>query len=287
MTGIVVGVDASDGAANALGWAVREANLRESEVTAVLAWDNHDLASAADAESSLDAIIGKVLDLVAAGEVARRVVCDDPARALLDAAMHSDLLVVGARGLGGFAGLLLGSVSQHCLHHATVPTVVVRALHREPVGRIVVGVDGSPASAAALRWAVAEARLRDAALVAVHAYPSLGPGGPFSAARMDPLALHRAARRAVEASISGVDTAGVALVPTVVGGSAAGAIVDAGDDADLVVVGSRGLGTWDRLLLGSVASQVALHARVAVVVVPAACANGTGLPDTPSARSSS
>lgn len=65
-----------------------------------------------------------------------------------------------------------------------------------------------------------------------------------------------------------------------------GAIVDAGDDADLVAVGSRGLGTWGSLLLGSVGAQVPLHACESVAVVPAAIANDTDLPDTSSARSS-
>jgi nucleotide-binding universal stress UspA family protein len=182
---------------------------------------------------------------------------------------------------------LLGSVSQHCLHHASVPTVVVHVLHREPADRIVVGVDGSPGSDAALRWAVAEARLRDAALVVVHAYPSLGPGGPFSAARIDPLALDRAARRVVDASVSGIDTSGVDVKPMTVCGNAAGAIVDAGEGADLVVVGSRGLGAWRRLLLGSVAAQVAHHARVPVAVVPAARAHDAGAPNTSRERRSS
>jgi nucleotide-binding universal stress UspA family protein len=99
------------------------------------------------------------------------------------ASEHAELLVLGARVLGGFRGLLLGSVSQQCLHHSRVPISVVRATEaatpgeRTP-GRIVVGADGSPASNVAVRWALAEGTARGATVEVVHAWeppPIYGP----------------------------------------------------------------------------------------------------------------
>ena len=177
MTGtITVGVDESDGARDGLlRWAVHEAAGRQTDVVAVLAWgflDQHtDSAvdqfnpnyTAADAEAALQRMITNALPPELAVTVTRRAVCDLPARALLDAAAGSDMLVVGARGLGGFRGLLLGSISQHCVHQATVPTIVVRNPRDEPGSAgVVVGIDGSDDAQRALEWAVAEARLRGA-----------------------------------------------------------------------------------------------------------------------------
>jgi nucleotide-binding universal stress UspA family protein len=280
MARIIVGVDGSGGATHALRWAAEEALIRDADLIAVLAWGYlnqypSDATTAfradysdADALAALDAIVAASLEADAARSVQRRVVCDLPTRALLDASDDGDLLVVGARGLGGFRGLLLGSVSQHCLHHATVPTVIVRDLRPGVIGRVVVGIDGSKQADAALEWAVEEARRRQATLTVVHAYPPPVAGGPFSALRIDQSMLADAAGRVLNASISGIDTTAVDVAPLVVCGSAAGAVVDAGDDADLVVVGSRGRGPVKRLLLGSVATQVVHHARVPVAVVP-------------------
>jgi nucleotide-binding universal stress UspA family protein len=179
------------------------------------------------------------------------------------------MLVVGARGLGGFSGLLLGSVSQRCLHGAIVPTVIVRAgAAREPTGTVVVGIDGSPHADAALRWALDEARRRSAALTVVHTYPAPLTGGPLSAMQADSPALGEAAARLTTTAIAAAGASGVETTALVVCGSAAGALVEAGDRADLVVVGSRGRGAVSRLLLGSVATQVVQHARGPVVVVP-------------------
>jgi nucleotide-binding universal stress UspA family protein len=83
---------------------------------------------------------------------------------LIDASQNADLLLVGSRGRGGFAGMLLGSVSRHCAAHAHCPVVVVRGGHDSTVERrrrIVVGVDGSPSSRRAPEWAAAEAKLHD------------------------------------------------------------------------------------------------------------------------------
>jgi nucleotide-binding universal stress UspA family protein len=286
MSGIVVGVDESTGAAHALRWAAREGRLRRLPVTAVLAWgylDQHHATvdagfdagyAEADAVAALDAIVESTLAPSAAELVDRRAVCGLAAAVLLEAAAGADLLVVGARGLGGFRELLVGSVSQHCLHHATVPVAVVRgAVVVEPTGRerIVVGVDGSPAAQHALAWALDEARARRAALEVVHAWsvpPIVSPYAPSGG--IGPI-LEEAAQRIVDDAVSraNVDGLPVPVTCTVRCGGAAGVLLDAGRGADLIVVGSRGRGGFEGLLLGSVTHQVTHHAACPVVVLPA------------------
>jgi nucleotide-binding universal stress UspA family protein len=145
---IVVGVDGSVGSKKALQWAVEEAKLRGAKVDAVQAWsfpyygevaamaavavDGTELERAAAA--SLAAVVEALAPDPAAGGVVveQHVHRGDAASALLRAAEEADadLLVVGSRGHGGFTGLLLGSVSQQCVHHASCPVVVVREEHR-------------------------------------------------------------------------------------------------------------------------------------------------------------
>lgn len=134
---------------------------------------------------------------------------------------------------------------------------------------IVVGVDGSEASVRALRWAVEEARLRNARVRAVHAwsYPHVSTYHQAVRALSAPLAEEAEATldRAVRGGAAGA--AGVEIEQVVVEGPAAAALVDASSDASLLVVGSRGLGGFSGLLLGSVSHQAASHASCAVVIV--------------------
>jgi len=136
-TGVVVGVDGSEPAAAAFRWALDEASKRGTKLTAVLAWSLLDQAhpdgrsqfdpdySADDAATALDTMLSSAVRGLDLSTVHRVVVNDLPARALIDAAADSALLVVGSRGLGGFRGLMLGSVSHRCVGHAPTPTVVV------------------------------------------------------------------------------------------------------------------------------------------------------------------
>jgi len=287
MAGIVVGVDGSDGAAGALQWAAREARLHRWDLTAVLAWGylnqhHSDLSvfdpeySTPQAEEALRTYIGKVLGPDEAADVRQRTVCDLPARALLESATGADLLVVGARGLGGFKSLLLGSVSQQCLHHATGPIAIVRAVE-QPTGteptmeRIVVGVDGSQTSRAALEWAVQEARLRQASVEALIAWhlPNVG-AFPYVGTAFDPAAFEAAARETLDHVVDGVDADGLPrpIERIVYLGDASSGIITTAKGADLIVVGSRGLGGFSGLLLGSVGHHVAHHAPCPVVIIP-------------------
>jgi nucleotide-binding universal stress UspA family protein len=147
---VVVGVDGSAGSYEALRWAFAEARLRNTPLRVLHAWvylralvpalvgypytrDTIEPAVAdatAEAQQAAEAILEQaLLELGAVDdvEVERVIVQGSPARALIDAASERDLLVVGSRGHGGFAGLLLGSVSQQCAQHARCPVVIVRA----------------------------------------------------------------------------------------------------------------------------------------------------------------
>jgi nucleotide-binding universal stress UspA family protein len=135
---------------------------------------------------------------------------------------------------------------------------------------IVVGVDGSEQSKAALRWALDEARLRGASLRVVHAwwaYPAFVPGAPIIATEWEEL--RESADEFVESFVAEVlgEPDDVEITAVAVHGTAAPALVEASQEADLLVVGSRGLGGFTGLLLGSVSQQCAHHAPCPLVIV--------------------
>jgi nucleotide-binding universal stress UspA family protein len=140
MERIVVGVDGSDGSLQALRWAVTEGALREATVAAVIAWHQPyvgvtpmgSMGVDPDPEVFIQAARTALAEAVAAVDasalrqpVEQLVVMGGPGGALLESAQGADLLVVGSRGHGGFAGLLLGSVSHQVTHHAPCPVVIV------------------------------------------------------------------------------------------------------------------------------------------------------------------
>ena len=140
---IVVGVDGSDASREAFRWALEEARLRGWSIRAVRAWSDpyvvtpgfaqpEDFEPEALREQARAALAATVADVVGEAsevevEVEEQIAEGSPAAVLIDSAEDADLLVVGSRGLGGFTGLLLGSVSQHCVAHAPCPVLVVRA----------------------------------------------------------------------------------------------------------------------------------------------------------------
>jgi len=140
MERIVVGIDGSDTSRQALAWAVREAVTHGGRVEAVTTWHlpypemyPYGVAAGEDKElherqarEVLDGVVDGTDTAGLAEPVERIVACGHPASTLVDMAKGADLLVVGSRGRGGFAGLLLGSVSTYCVHHAACPVLVVR-----------------------------------------------------------------------------------------------------------------------------------------------------------------
>jgi nucleotide-binding universal stress UspA family protein len=143
---IVVGVDRSASAKAALRFALEEARLRQARVRVVHAWQfrpSYGRSAAVDgiplvvganldgysraAAAELDAIVAEAAPGAGGFGIEKRVEQGDPATVLLDQSRNADLLVVGSRGHGGFASLLLGSVSQVCAQHAACPVVIVRS----------------------------------------------------------------------------------------------------------------------------------------------------------------
>jgi len=281
---IYVGIDGSKGAVEAARWGVAEAKVRATDVVAIVAWDllkqqvaDDDREFRAeyddsDALSALDTWLVEAVGAEAAAPVGRVAVNDLAWRALVSTSTDGELLVVGARGNGGFLGLRLGSVSEKCLHYATCPVAVLHegAAGAGQSGPIVVGVDGSDASARALAWALDEARARK---VAVRALPAWDGGAlavsTYSGGMVaDPTVLEQAAKEVLARAVDDADTSGVTVQRHLAGGSPAGAILDSAKDAALVVVGSRGMSGLKSALLGSVSRQVVHHAGCAVVVIP-------------------
>lgn len=283
----VVGLDGSACAANALEWAVRNVDGRATAVELVTAWQTPVIAASPmslpmtvdldDAESH-DATVREVAEVAAVMRerlhvpVTASVGHGGPAPVLLDASESAALLVIGSRGRGGFARLLLGSTSTQCATHAWVPTVVVPGdADPGPVRTILVGCDGSPNSMAALRWAiqfaapggtVVVAWVWDATPLAVGADAFFFPDASDLAAERFHYLVDTVAEQA--------RARGVTLEREFLRGTPRAALAEHAEEADLVAVGARGHGAVGAALLGSVSTWLLHHLHRPVAVIPLA-----------------
>ena len=187
---------------------------------------------------------------------------------LLQAAVSASTLVIGSRGHGRAGEALLGSVSQHLSRHATCPVVVVREPHDSEARRIVVGIDGSPTSAAALDYACRRAEVTGEVVVAIHGWHVRAPSTDVW--NSQPRSVESEDRELLLAeSVAGVraDHPDVRLEQEAIPVAPGQCLVDASASASLVVVGSRGLGFFSGMLLGSVSQAVLHRASCPVAVV--------------------
>lgn len=270
---IMVGVDGSAASLGALRWAVRLAGAAEGEVTAVNAFTPSTSELPPDYAKLLRGEAEhRLADWCAAatspGSVDPLLVDGDP-NALLDAAAQdADLLVVGTRGAGGFAHLHLGSVAHHLAHHTQVPLAIVpTGAAGQVVKRIVVGVDGSAGSAAAVAFCATLARLLAAPVVAVYASEPFAEWMSESASR----SWSRSAEAEIRRWVAPIEDNGVALAIDVDRDihpiAALCRAIEAEPDT-LAVVGTRGLGGISGMRLGRVPIQLVHHTGAAVVMVP-------------------
>ncbi|MFD6135918.1 universal stress protein [Isoptericola sp. NPDC060257] len=290
MRGIVVGVNGSVESDEALDWALREAAAAAVPLTLVVVDAGAGKgADAAAHEAALAPVREEAQVLLDAARARTGVDVDGTVAALpgpaadrlLELGADADMLVLGRRRRGRLGRAVLGSVSTTVVEHAVVPVTVVR--HGNPDGapeddvpaeaapRIVVGVDTSAPSVAALRHACEVAGRTGASIDAVFAWQitTLAPL-PGSWGWAPPVDDYE--KFAADSLAEAVRAAGVTLPPErltrrVVHGQAAKQLVLAAQGAERLVVGARGLGGFDRLLLGSVSRQVLDFAPCPVTVV--------------------
>ncbi|MFK0024770.1 universal stress protein [Streptomyces sp. NPDC090798] len=286
---LVVGVDGSEPSLRAVDWATDEAALRGAPLRLVYAslWERYEGAALAEGigGSSEQAMADGIVQTAsrrahrraAEVKVATDVLPDDAASVLLNEAHTAAALVVGSRGRSGLAELLLGSVSLTVAGRAACPVIVLRGDQDRRAGagthrRVVLGVGEGPHSTAATRLAFEEAEIRKAALDAVRAWRC-----PAYESTDDPLLEGEPARlheqRAAEIlesalSKAAVEHPAVDLRRRTAEGSARRILLDASDDADLLVVGVRRHHGLAGLQLGRVAHTLLHHSACPVAVVP-------------------
>jgi nucleotide-binding universal stress UspA family protein len=289
---VVVGYDASASAKLAVDWAADEAARRSVPLAVVYAADYTGLVggpvstgawlpgvSTDEARRITRRAVDQARLRQPSLEVTAATLIASPGTALIQESEQAALVVVGTRGHGDTAGLLLGSVAARVAAHAHCPVVVVRGdvVKRARPGRpVVVGVDGSPPAAEALEAAVEHAVATGAPLRVVCAWRPTVPGGwgheywLAVSADADP---DESARTAAEDIAREAVATARKLAPELTvesrvrGGNPADVVLTAAGDAGLVVVGSRGRGSLKSLFLGSVSHGVVHEARCPVLVV--------------------
>ena len=278
----IVGIDGSDAAVDVLRWAVGHGADRDAEITALGAFHVPAIMAVFTAkrgfgvdELGLAATAGHDVDVAiesAAGAdpvrlgVHASVVEGQAQHVLVDASVDADLLVIGRTGSGELRHHLLGSVSQYCVTHSHAPVVVVPAdAAARPTTSIVVGFDGSDHAAEALRWALDFAG--EGAWVRVVAAIEVAPwvDEDLSRNRFGD-EIEREEER-ITGALDVIDPERRADRSIVLQGPRQ-ALAEAQQDADLVVVGSRGRGLIAAGLLGSVSTWLLHDAALPVVVVP-------------------
>ncbi|TCC30754.1 universal stress protein [Kribbella speibonae] len=283
---IVVGYDGSTGSQSALRWATTEAVRTRAPLRLVEAFELVIVTRPAPGYVvPLEAVRTarqKGLDAVAEGirlhhpdlTVESSLAGGPASQILVEAAEDARMVVLGSRGLGGWSGLLVGSVAVQVTTHARCPVVVIppdlRA-HAHEGATVVVGVDGSKTSAKAIDFAFDQADARHAQVVALHTWtsPFLTYADGASMLQFDEEKIRDEARLLVAESVAGAaaDHPDVKWTTELVTGSAAQALVRRSESADLLVVGSRGRGGFTGLLLGSVSQSALHHAHCPIAIV--------------------
>ncbi|WP_283137137.1 universal stress protein [Rhizohabitans arisaemae] len=273
---IIVGVDGSATGLQAVSWAAEEAKLRSSPLQVVHVMPRWAHTMSVDAEHAevgawmrdgARTVLHDAVELVRKRTPEVRVHSEllggDPRDLLPQAAEGAEMLVVGNHGLGGFRGLLLGSVALGVSGRSAVPVVVVRDGRGERRGPVVVGVDGSAAGETALGFAFEQAALYGVELHAVRAWrrQPFDPADPERTAEVEE-------KRVLAVSLTPWQERypDVKVVGLVENAHPVDALLGASADAGLLVVGSRGRGELAGLFLGSVSHALLHHAECAVAV---------------------
>jgi len=282
---IVVGLDDSDAARAAAGWAARQAADRHARLHLVSAFPITGYASGVadvipgitqgDALTERQRAVQTELTAAHPGlKVTGVVVREDPVRLLLREAEHAVMLVVATRSAGRLSHVALGSVAFGVTARAHVPVAVIRpgADHGDPTGAVVVGVDGSPVSEKALAFAFATASVRRSPLQAVHAWDvdrAFDPAVPGAAGLSSVDDLEDIERLVLAERLAGWRERypDVVVESTLLTEKPTDALERLSKKAQMVVVGSRGRNRLAGMVLGSTSQHLIVHGSSPVVVV--------------------
>jgi nucleotide-binding universal stress UspA family protein len=277
---IVAGFDGTSAALRGVRWAAAEARLRDRPLRLVHCHDPGVLDSEDIPDESRErALRWRQQALTAARAVAPDLPIETALRrgpvvpCLLHESRHAAILVLGAAEHGAIPRLLLGSTAGTVATKAICPVAVIRGdQSRGPAdGPVVVGVDGSPGSQAAVEFAIEEASLRGAGLVAVHAWRDpFAESVPVAAGDgLDLAEVERAERAVLAERVAGwrEKYPDVPVREELVRDHSVHALLAAGGPAGTLVVGSRGRGGFTGLLLGSTATILLNQALRPVIVV--------------------
>ncbi|MEU4410961.1 universal stress protein [Streptosporangium sp. NPDC023963] len=277
---VIVGTDGSAAASAAVEWAADDAARMRAPLRIVFAlnllpydipkfsapeWEDPLTRNAERVLAEAEALVRERRPEV---EVTTQTIQGAPPVVLRDQAAGATEIVVGSRGLGGFAEAVLGSVSMHVAGHARGPVVVVHSGPRTVHGEIVVGIDDSPQCDPALAYAFEQASLRNATLRALYAWQApVHAYAPEIVYDMDEI--RRAQHQVAADKLTSWQQTypQVKVIEDVRCGHPVEVLTAASKEADLVVVGSHGRGALGSLALGSVSRGVLHHARGTVAVV--------------------
>ena len=276
MERILVGMDGSAAAADALGWAATLADAMGAEVRAVNAFENPVAEVSPEVHDQLMAQRGADLGAwIAAATTGAALVTPvvrdgDPREVLLAESedAHVDALVLGRTGAGGGPGFLhLGSVVEYAAHHTSVPLAVIPTGGRGQPRRVIVGVDGSPESLASVAWVASLAPIGPDVIAVQVAEPFV----EWTPANSSDNWRHTV-KRELERWTAPLTEAGLSVRPVAQHDlHPADGLLDASSEwrADLLVVGTRGRGGFLGLTAGGVALKVLHRTDLPVVLVPA------------------
>ncbi|MEU4556614.1 universal stress protein [Micromonospora violae] len=281
---VVVGVDGSPSSLVAAEHAARAALLRSRPLLLVHGYlhllgygvplNPYDVGvpvPSDEAQKMLERTAAELTERWPGLAVEVRQVAGGPGATLVEESRRAEVVVVGSRGLGGFAGLLLGSVGAQVAAHAHCPVLVVRP-EEQPIpvdGPVLVGVDGSESSRVAVGLGADEAARRDVPLVLVHVGPADGDRAVPEEIEESQAAYQAEAVRLLADASTVVRAEHPDLVvrehPVRAAGAAEG-LIEASGTASLLVVGTRGRAGFAGLLLGSVSQAAIQHAHCPVLV---------------------
>lgn len=286
--GLVVGVDGSPSSMAAVEWAARDAEMRNVPLSvihvvapivvgipAAIPPDYSQMQEEA-ARTIIEQAHGVAIAAAPshAGEISTEILHAQPVPAMVELSGRALMVVVGCRGQGAVGQALMGSVSAGIVHHAHCPVAIIHQHSPEslpaPDAPVVVGIDGSPASAEATGIAFDEASRRGVGLVALHAWSDMGPI-EFASVDWAPIEwrnIKDAEEEVLAERLSGWQERypDVGVHKIVICDQPGRRLLEQAEQAQLVVLGSHGRGGFAGMLLGSVCSAVVHNAGVPVII---------------------